>query len=136
MTNSAPWSNETFRTQPSEASPRTENSAWPTTPPERGAHYNTFLAVEAAIGSSAAALAAYLDNCRVKRNELSYDAANLVSESDGDELLDRARELRVLVEDWIAQNHPGLVWPLPLCRFSGPVPLTKRSHPPPAKPKG
>ena len=74
-----------------------------------GAHYNTFLAVEAAIGSSAAALAAYLDNCRVKRNELSYDAANLVSESDGDELLNRARELRVLVEDWIAQNHPGLV---------------------------
>ena len=74
-----------------------------------GAHYNTFLAMETALGSSASTLATYFDNCRVKRNELIYDAANRVGENDAGELLKNAKKLRVLVEDWIARNRPDLV---------------------------
>ena len=77
--------------------------------PTGGAHYNTFLALEAALGLTVANLAAYLDGCRVKRNELSYDAASLVGESDAEELLENAKELRNLVEGWISQNHPRFV---------------------------
>ena len=71
--------------------------------------YNTFLALETALGPSAATMAAYLDNCRTARNELSYDAAGLVSESDADELVEKAEELRDVVEGWISKNHPNLV---------------------------
>lgn len=73
-----------------------------------GAHYNTFLALETALGPAAATLAAYLDTCRITRNELSYDATNVVSESDAAELAVKAQELFNLVEDWIARNHPEL----------------------------
>jgi len=73
-----------------------------------GAHYNTFLALETALGPSVSTMAAYLDNCRTARNELSYDAASLVSDSDADELVEKAEELRDLVEDWISRNHPNL----------------------------
>ena len=76
--------------------------------PTGGAHYNTFRALEAALGPSAATLATYLDSCRIKRNELSYDAANLVSESDATELVKKTEELGDLVEDWIRQNHAQL----------------------------
>ncbi|MCK4340788.1 MAG: hypothetical protein KAY37_03585 [Phycisphaerae bacterium] len=70
-----------------------------------GAHYNTFLALEAAMDPSVATIAAYLNNCRVKRNELSYGAAALVSESDAGELLEKTEQLRRLVEDWIVRKH-------------------------------
>src|SRR5688572_13029398 len=42
-----------------------------------GAHFNTFLALEAAMGASISSLAGYFDSCREKRNELSYDAAGI-----------------------------------------------------------
>ena len=70
---------------------------------------HTFLALETALGPSSATLVGYLDSCRIKRNELSYDAANLIGESDANELVEKAEELRDLVEHWIAQNHPNLI---------------------------
>lgn len=73
-----------------------------------GGHYNTFLALRAALGSGVDALADYLDECRVKRNELSYEAANVVTQTEADELLKKTKELDLLVEAWIAANHPHL----------------------------
>lgn len=40
--------------------------------PRGGGHYNTFVALRAAMGPSIYALADYLNDCRMKRNELSY----------------------------------------------------------------
>lgn len=73
-----------------------------------GGHYNTFLALRAALGPSVRALADYLDDCREKRNELSYEAANVVTETEANELVAKTRELQTLVEGWIARNHPHL----------------------------
>ena len=47
--------------------------------------------------------------CRRKRNTLDYDVANVVSDTEATELLDKAREFKQEVEVWIAANHPGLV---------------------------
>jgi len=73
-----------------------------------GLHYNTFLALPAAIGTAHDTLAIYFDGCRQSRNDLSYGAASVVSESDAEELIEKAKELRGLVRDWIRRNHPAL----------------------------
>jgi uncharacterized protein (UPF0332 family) len=67
-----------------------------------------FAAVELAVGPSAAGLLAYFEACRRKRNQLDYDAANIVSDTEAAEILTKAREFKQEVEDWIAKNHPGL----------------------------
>ncbi len=73
-----------------------------------GGHYNTFLALKAALGPGIEAMADYLDECREKRNELSYEAANVVTQSEVDDLIVKTRELETLVEDWIAKHAPHL----------------------------
>ena len=73
-----------------------------------GGHYNTFLALKAAMGPSIEPMANYLDDCRQKRNELSYESVDVVTETEADELVTKTLELQTLVEDWIAKNHPHL----------------------------
>src|ERR1700743_3032872 len=46
-----------------------------------GGHYNTFLALEAA-DPAFAALSAYFDGCRIKRNTSEYEFAGGVSDTD------------------------------------------------------
>jgi hypothetical protein len=74
-----------------------------------GAHYNTFIALPAAMGASWDTLATYFDSFRQSRNDLSYGAARVVSDSDAEELLERAAELRDSVEAWLRANHPSLI---------------------------
>lgn len=74
-----------------------------------GAHYNTFLALLAALGPAHDTLVAYFDGCRQSRNDLSYGAARVVSESDANELLNKATEFRDHMEQWLRTNHPKLV---------------------------
>jgi hypothetical protein len=73
-----------------------------------GGHYNTLLALRAAMGPSIHALADYLEDCREKRNELSYEAANVVTETEANELVTKTQELQTLVEAWIGRNYPHL----------------------------
>jgi hypothetical protein len=76
---------------------------------KQGHHQVGFAAAELAIGPGVAGLIAYFETCRRKRNQLDYDAANIVSDTEAAEILEKAREFRQEVEDWIAKNHPGLV---------------------------
>ena len=73
-----------------------------------GGHYNTFLALKAALGPSVEPMADYLNLCRGKRNELSYEAANVVTDTEAVELVTKTRELQRLVETLIAQHYPHL----------------------------
>jgi len=73
-----------------------------------GAHYNTFLALPVAMGATYDNLSAYFDSCRQSRNDLSYGAASVVSDSDADELLRKASEFQRDVENWLQTNHPSL----------------------------
>ena len=72
----------------------------------QGHHLTTFRALELAIGPSIAALASYFEICRRKRNMLDYDMADVATDTELEELLEKAEQFRQLVEQWIAQHHP------------------------------
>ncbi len=74
-----------------------------------GGHYITFLALPAAMGAAFDVLATYFDSCRRSRNQLSYDAANVVSASDATQLLTKASQFRIDIENWLKRNHPALI---------------------------
>ena len=73
---------------------------------KQGHHENTFVALELAMGLPAAKLAKYFNTCRKKRNTVDYNLANVVTETELRELLEKANEFRQLVEAWVAKNHP------------------------------
>jgi hypothetical protein len=72
-----------------------------------GAHYNTFLALETA-DPAFAALSAYFDGCRMKRNSCEYDFAGGVTDTDAEGLLKEVRQFVVDVEAWIKARYPHL----------------------------
>jgi hypothetical protein len=76
-------------------------------PKSGGAHYNTFLALEAA-DPSLAALSAYFDGCRMKRNDCEYDFAGGVTDTDADGLLKAVRQFKTDAEAWLKAHHPRL----------------------------
>ena len=71
-----------------------------------GHHLTTFEAVEIAMGSSISALVTYFDTCRRKRNQVDYDRVNAATDTEAQELLNKANEFRDLVEKWIRKQHP------------------------------
>jgi hypothetical protein len=73
-----------------------------------GGHYNTFLALEAA-DPAFAALSAYFDGCRMKRNDCEYDFAGGVSDTDADGLLRTVRQFAIDAGTWVKARHPSLV---------------------------
>ena len=73
-----------------------------------GHHQKTFEAVKMALNSSEAeTFADYFDICRRKRNNVDYEGADIVTETESDELLQKAKEFRSLIEDWIVREHPA-----------------------------
>ncbi len=74
-----------------------------------GAHQTTFTALKLALGKDLTQTASYLDRCRRKRNDLSYDTAGVVTAAEAAELLKEARKLKKTVEHWIKENHPSLL---------------------------
>ncbi|MFV1968232.1 MAG: hypothetical protein ACC628_22645 [Pirellulaceae bacterium] len=75
---------------------------------KQGHHENTFVALELAVGSPVAKLAKYFDTCRRKRNLVDYNLANVVTETELDELLEKSVEFRTTIENWIVKNYPQL----------------------------
>ena len=73
-----------------------------------GGHYNTFLALETA-DPAFAALSAYFDGCRMKRNSCEYDFAGGVSDTDAEGLLKTVGRFAVDAEAWIKARYPHLV---------------------------
>jgi hypothetical protein len=75
----------------------------------QGHHQTTFEGLELAMGAGIAALAAYFDTCRRKRNLVEYDVANVATETEAEELLRQAQQFAQAVEGWVAQNHAAFV---------------------------
>jgi hypothetical protein len=74
-----------------------------------GAHQTTLVGLKLALGDGIAGTARYLDRCRRKRNELSYDTAGVATDTEASELLAKAHSMKNALEHWIAQNYPHLV---------------------------
>ncbi|MEX2310722.1 MAG: hypothetical protein WD738_24355 [Pirellulales bacterium] len=73
-----------------------------------GHHATTFEAVALFLGPAHQALIDYFDTCRQKRNQVNYDHAGIISDSEAQEIVKSADEFRLLVDAWIQQNHPHL----------------------------
>jgi len=74
-----------------------------------GHHQIPFEAVKlVALGKNGRKLADYFDTCRRKRNIVDYDKANVTSDTEANELLQKAEEFRQLVENWIRQHYASL----------------------------
>ena len=71
----------------------------------RGHHQTSFEALTLALGDTAAAFARYFEFCRRKRNQLDYDKANVITETEANELVAQAEAFRRLVEAWITQHY-------------------------------
>lgn len=72
----------------------------------QGAHQTTFAALKLALGGGISQTTTYLERCRRKRNELSYDMAGVVTDTEAAEMLTQARALKETVEQWIAAGYP------------------------------
>ncbi len=71
-----------------------------------GHHQTTFEAARLILGPAAQRLADYFETCRRKRNVIDYDYAQVATESQANELLERTAEYQKLVEASIAKNFP------------------------------
>jgi hypothetical protein len=74
-----------------------------------GHHQKTFDVIRTALASPEAEdFADYFDTCRRKRNYIDYDGADIVTETEAGELVEKANEFHAFVEDWISREHPTL----------------------------
>lgn len=70
-----------------------------------GHHQTTFEAARPVLGRVAQPLTDYFETCRRKRNIIDYDSAEVIVNSQAQELLEKTAEFKELVEAWIAKNH-------------------------------
>jgi uncharacterized protein (UPF0332 family) len=72
-----------------------------------GHHRKTFDAVRQALGKQSEALADYFETCRRKRNIIDYDSAEVATETEARELLEKAKDFHALIERWIVKHRPA-----------------------------
>lgn len=73
-----------------------------------GHHKVTVEAITLAVGSAARPFADYFETCRRKRNVIDYTRSHVATDTEADEILNKAREFYDLVEAWIASKFPAL----------------------------
>lgn len=71
-----------------------------------GHHQKSFEAVKTALGKRSESLADYFETCRRKRNHIDYDASEVATETEAQELPQKAKEFQRMVEEWIVKHHP------------------------------
>ncbi|MCC6127477.1 MAG: hypothetical protein IT426_21170 [Pirellulales bacterium] len=75
----------------------------------QGSHQTSFLALPLVLGDSSKKTSSYFDRCRRKRNAISYDTANVVTDTEVKEILAKAKGFQQTVETWIAKTHPEVL---------------------------
>jgi len=73
-----------------------------------GHHKVTFEAAGVAIGSEASTLTDYFETCRRKRNVIDYMNSSVATDTEAEEIVERASEFRSLVENWVRRYHSSL----------------------------
>ena len=71
-------------------------------------HYRVIQALPLVMGKRFSSIAAYLDNCRRKRNVSEYDAVGTISQKEVEDLQQTVEELKAEVEIWLKENYPEL----------------------------
>jgi hypothetical protein len=73
-----------------------------------GHHQTTFEAARLALGPGSKPLTDYFEICRRKRNTIDYDAAQVASDVEAQEIFQKANDFRQIVDAWIKHHHPNL----------------------------
>jgi hypothetical protein len=73
-----------------------------------GHHRVAFTSAALALGPSAANFVDYFETCRRKRNMIDYTRAEVATETEAREILQKAAAFHALVEAWIEANFPAL----------------------------
>lgn len=71
-----------------------------------GHHAITLEAAALVLGSSAVRYTDYLEVCRRKRNRIEYHHSSAATVTEAEELVLKAHEFHVLVEEWARQHAP------------------------------
>lgn len=72
-------------------------------------HYRSIAVLPLIVGDEIKDLSNYLDRCRVKRGEITYESLSVVSLQEAEELIKAVQELQQIVVRWIEENHPGFI---------------------------
>lgn len=72
-------------------------------------HYRTIAALPLVLGSDAQELSDFLDSCRTKRHDVTYESLSAVTESEAAELIEAVEELDIKVRSWLrsSRNSPA-----------------------------
>ena len=71
-------------------------------------HKVTVEAITLAVGAAVSAYADYFETCRRKRNMIDYTWSHVATESEADEIVNKAREFHNIVEAWIETKFQSL----------------------------
>jgi uncharacterized protein (UPF0332 family) len=73
-----------------------------------GHHKVAIDGVRLALGATVGKYADYLDTCRRKRNVIDYTRSHVATETEAEEILEKATQFYDVVEAWIDSNFPNL----------------------------
>jgi len=73
-----------------------------------GHHRVSIECTRLALGNMADDMMDYLETCRRKRNAIDYTQAQIATDTEAREILEKAGEFHALVERWIANHHGAL----------------------------
>ena len=69
-------------------------------------HYRTIAALPLMLGPDVRELTNFLDQCRTKRHDVTYEALSAVSDREAQELIDAVGELEKRVRAWLRSRTP------------------------------
>jgi hypothetical protein len=73
-----------------------------------GHHKITFNSATLALGSGAVKYEDYFETCRRKRNVIDYTRSHVATETEANEIVEKATEFGEFVEAWIHAKFPSL----------------------------
>jgi uncharacterized protein (UPF0332 family) len=73
-----------------------------------GHHKISFDSMKLALGAGADKYADYFETCRRKRNVIDYTRSHVATETEANEILEKASEFHEVVEKWIGSKFPNL----------------------------
>ena len=57
------------------------------------------------LGAEAEEISGFLDTCRTKRHDATYEGVQFLSSGEAEELQQGVRELHAMVTDWFRRQH-------------------------------
>jgi hypothetical protein len=73
-----------------------------------GHHKISFDSMKLALGAGADKYADYFETCRRKRNVIDYTRSHVATETEANEICEKASEFHEVVEEWIGSKFPNL----------------------------